>query len=102
MAALGAGIALPWRQRRRVGAAIDDILDDASYTRAVNMYRDSMIGEDGVGKTSTRSKRWSPEQLNSGTLACSTECCLLTEVLTSDGVVVALIATAGEGLTLSS
>jgi UDP:flavonoid glycosyltransferase YjiC (YdhE family) len=51
MAVLGAGIALPWRQRRRVGASIDDILDDASYTRAANAYRDSMIGEDGVAKT---------------------------------------------------
>jgi UDP:flavonoid glycosyltransferase YjiC (YdhE family) len=50
-AALGAGIALPWRQRRRVGTALDRLLGDLSYGRAAAAYRDSMAHEDGVATT---------------------------------------------------
>jgi UDP:flavonoid glycosyltransferase YjiC (YdhE family) len=50
-AALGAGIALPWRQRRRVGTALDVVLRDAAFGRAASAYRDSMADEDGVATT---------------------------------------------------
>jgi rhamnosyltransferase subunit B len=50
-AALGAGIALRWRQRRRVGAAVDQLLRDPSYGRAATAYRDSLASRDGVATT---------------------------------------------------
>jgi UDP:flavonoid glycosyltransferase YjiC (YdhE family) len=50
-AALGAGIALDWRGRRRVGAALDDVLEATSFARAAEAYRDRMTTEDGVAAT---------------------------------------------------
>jgi UDP:flavonoid glycosyltransferase YjiC (YdhE family) len=49
--ALGAGIALPWRQRRRIGPAIHAVLHNPSYTDAAHHYRDLAIDYDGIGTT---------------------------------------------------
>lgn len=51
VAALGAGIALPWRGRRRVGAALEDLLGARSFARAAEVYRDRLAHEDGVATT---------------------------------------------------
>jgi len=50
-AALGAGIALPWRRRRKVGAALDELLRGPSFARAATAYRASLATEDGVSTT---------------------------------------------------
>jgi rhamnosyltransferase subunit B len=49
--ALGAGIALSWRRRHRVGRALDDLLRDASFSRRAAAYQDSLTNEDGVAAT---------------------------------------------------
>ena len=49
--ALGAGIALSWRRRHRVGTALDDLLRDASFGQAATAYHDSLANEDGVATT---------------------------------------------------
>jgi UDP:flavonoid glycosyltransferase YjiC (YdhE family) len=50
-AAQGTGIALSWRQRRRVGAAIDRVLDDPSFAAAAERYRDIVVQHDGIAAT---------------------------------------------------
>lgn len=50
-AALGAGIALDWRHRSRLGAALDDLLDKPRYEQAARTYRDRLAAEDGVAVT---------------------------------------------------
>ena len=49
--ALGAGIALSWRRRHRVGTSLDDLLRDASFGRAAIAYSDSWVNEEGVART---------------------------------------------------
>ncbi len=49
--ALGAGIALSWRRRHRVGTALDDLLGDASFGRKAVAYQGTMTNEDGVAAT---------------------------------------------------
>jgi sterol 3beta-glucosyltransferase len=51
--AIGAGIALPWRRRRHVAAAIDRILADTSYTTAAAHYRERTRHDDGIAETCT-------------------------------------------------
>jgi rhamnosyltransferase subunit B len=49
--ALGAGIALSWHRRHRVGTALDELLHGATYSsRAVAVQR-SLANDDGVGTT---------------------------------------------------
>jgi UDP:flavonoid glycosyltransferase YjiC (YdhE family) len=50
-AAIGAGIALNWRHRDRLGGALDDLLDNQRYTRAATNYRVQLAAEDGVAET---------------------------------------------------
>jgi UDP:flavonoid glycosyltransferase YjiC (YdhE family) len=49
--ALGAGIALSWRQRRRVGAALEHLLREPSYGCAATASRDSLARSDGIADT---------------------------------------------------
>lgn len=50
-AALGAGVALSWRQRRRVGAGLDAILHEESYALAAARYGAAMAKDDGIRTT---------------------------------------------------
>jgi UDP:flavonoid glycosyltransferase YjiC (YdhE family) len=58
--ALGAGIALPWRQRRRIGPAIDAILHNPSYTHAAHRYRDLTVAHDGIATTCDQLEQLTP------------------------------------------
>jgi sterol 3beta-glucosyltransferase len=51
---LGTGIALPWRRRRHVGDAIDELLGDQSFTIAARDYREVALREDGITNTCNR------------------------------------------------
>lgn len=50
-AALGAGIALDWRHRSRLGAALDDLLDSPRYAQTARGCSDRFAGEDGIAVT---------------------------------------------------